>query len=685
MLFDGLYFDYDYSKHYLSVSYANINYDCIEKLYELVDPTFVAECLGVNPDPYLYEQKYAELEAFGIQLKGSAGEDYGTVTYTFENAGTVVTDGQEYFEFDVYIKSSIPVYFLLGAMYIDYNPAAFGINIVQSGGLTVQRGVVMNPYLAYEDPAPDDMAVNNHTVSILAGSSGNGDTLHYLNSNIPEQLVHVKMKIINCSALPDLNFSVLDAALGFTRYYEPLHPNGPTNYGYAQIMASDQENSALCGMQISGFSPTTVNAGTGDVVYITGSGFGTSGTVQMKNAEDGGQSWISLDDYDVVWTPTEIKITVPSIGPLGETNPNATWTPGSGPIRIISGNEMQEAIQNLTVYYAWKNYQVSISNTTKKGKDLLSGVDLVYDEDLLTQEYGYKLVPNENFTNNDARAALIEAMHRWTCESTVRWEFAGSTSTTSTNAQDHISTIRFGTTSMSTRLAETEVFIQRCAANANGDAMGFSWAFDIVVSNSLLHPFFFDETGLENQPLGLYDFYSVILHELGHAQLLRHVNDASDLMYWKLLPNTSQIDSQNRKIYFSPSNSDGASDILQQSAQTSFSYCTIQNQEHVPLLLSNCGTSMGTEYDGIQNSSKLNLYPNPTSNIIFVKFDLLHNSEIKLFVSDQLGREVINQSENKGFIGENILPLNISILQPGIYMVHVLTESSQLVSKMIVR
>lgn len=566
-------------------------------------------------------------------------------------------------------------------LYIDYNSAAFGTNIVAAGGVTVQRGELMNPIFQYENPvAQDILGISNHTLGIIAAQNQDATELHFLDA-VSKQLVHVKMKITDCNALPQLYFDQLDISLVGTLYFIVQNPNNDINQGFSQIIATDQENTALCGLSVSSILPSTVNAGKGDVVTVQGSGFGISGTVQMKNADDGGLTWVTLDDYDIVsWTDTEIKIKVPSTLPL-TTNTNLRKTVGTGPIRITTGGETVETNQVLTVYYAWKNYQINDNNTTIKGNGLHAGRELVYDADMINQHYGYKLIPNVNFTNTDARDVLAKAMNRWTCESNIRWRFADGESTNIANAQDDLSTIRMGTTSTSNILGETQVFIVRCGGGG-GSEIGYVRSFDIVISDA--HPFFYDATGLEDTPAGFNDYYSMILHELGHAHLLEHIIDPHDLMYWSLMPNNIEVSSEDRKIDFSQSNIDAAHAIMDESVQTSFGFCTTQDEAHESLVLSDCESANSLTENHFGLPHNLKIIPNPAMDKVDVHFYLKSNHNISLSIHSVQGRLMIRSESIKGQTGDNKVSFDISDLKKGIYFIVLQTQGHGFTSKLVV-
>lgn len=105
-LYDGLFFNYDYTKHYINASYSSFNFDCIDLLYKTIDPTYVVECLDVYPNGFLQAIKYGELAAQNqLRLAESTSGD-ADLTFQFENAATVIESGQEYFEFDVFLSFS---------------------------------------------------------------------------------------------------------------------------------------------------------------------------------------------------------------------------------------------------------------------------------------------------------------------------------------------------------------------------------------------------------------------------------------------------------------------------------------------------------------------------------------------------------------------------------------------------
>ncbi|QKG58279.1 IPT/TIG domain-containing protein [Hymenobacter sp. BRD128] len=104
---------------------------------------------------------------------------------------------------------------------------------------------------------------------------------------------------------------------------------------------------------VTAFSPTQTRAGTGAVLTIRGSGFGSSrgsGGVDFRNADDGGATTTRALDRDYLsWTDTQIQVLVPSLASNG--HPAGTGTVG---VTTNDGTSATSAAA-LTIVYALSN------------------------------------------------------------------------------------------------------------------------------------------------------------------------------------------------------------------------------------------------------------------------------------------------------------------------------------------
>jgi hypothetical protein len=666
---DGLYFDYDYSKHYISTSYGDINFECIESLYEFIDPNYVADCLGVYPNGILQAQRYNDFLQVANQKAANVIADNGTVIYTFENAHTTHHGGKAFFEFDVFISASAsnPVYLDVASVKILYNFQAFGDSVVANNKITIQRGDVLASVTDYIAPATFDLAYN--VISLGVGSSPLVQNRTEITS-IPKQLLRVKIEVENCSKKPNLEFSFQNDMRLYTIYTANANDSYySAGFKFSYINANDTEASDLCKMYVDDFNPKVVAGGVGDVVTITGHFFeGSKGVVALKNANTGGQTLVGLDDYDILtWNDSVIQIRVPAVTPIDVTSASQFQIPGSGKLKIQQGLGLDdfETVDELRIEYSWYNYLLP---NYKKGKVYMAGVDSVYNEDGIGQNLGYSFILNPNVNSNSgAKNCVNKAIKDWICATEVRWQVDQSVGV-NPDVEDGISMMRFGQTSSSKVLAETSVWWDVCT-DGNGISLNQGFANDIDITYKDNINWFYDTTGTLAQPAGYYDFYAVALHELGHAHLLNHVNQRDDLMWYASLFNANDsIDWWRRKIFFEPINVSTGIEIINQSKQIDYSYCNKNDYPIFPLSKSFCSIPMSDQRFevGAQNL-EIQVVPNPFVTNPIIQLTLPHDAKVSLQVYDVMGRLVVSQENLRMGAGNNEIMLD-NIKERGIFM-----------------
>jgi len=109
----------------------------------------------------------------------------------------------------------------------------------------------------------------------------------------------------------------------------------------------------------------------------------------------------------------------------------------------------------------------------------------------------------------------------------------------------------------------------------------------------------------------------------------------------------------------------------------------IANIAYPPL---NTGTDENTV---IPDNSGINIYPNPASDYISVKFDTWKNEEYTLKIIDFSGKVIFSSCEKSNISGENNYFLNFKTitgtqLLPGIYLLIAETGRKTLTGKFIV-
>jgi len=265
---------------------------------------------------------------------------------------------------------------------------------------------------------------------------------------------------------------------------------------------------------IAGFSPAQTTAGTGAVLTIRGSGFGSSrgsGGVLFANADDGGATTTRALARDYVsWSDTQIQVRVPSLATDGHPA-------GTGPVRVTTTDgTTATTATSLTIRYALSN----IDNTAGTLVDRPNHVAANGAGGLT-----FRLSPNFR-TNTAAGAAWQRALVQWRCATGINWDL-GTDAPTNTIASDNANVIAFDDGSLPARvLARTTSYYLGCYT-PQGEIVFYVSEIDQQFATTL--PFQFGPTLAGN---GQYDFESVAVHELGHAQQLTHLIRPGAIMHF---------------------------------------------------------------------------------------------------------------------------------------------------------
>ncbi|NNE56131.1 MAG: T9SS type A sorting domain-containing protein, partial [Flavobacteriales bacterium] len=86
----------------------------------------------------------------------------------------------------------------------------------------------------------------------------------------------------------------------------------------------------------------------------------------------------------------------------------------------------------------------------------------------------------------------------------------------------------------------------------------------------------------------------------------------------------------------------------------------------------------------IEALASLEVYPNPTNEVLNVTFELNTHAEIVVSLVDQLGQIVLAEEVNSAVGASNRLELNVASLSSGLYFVQFQVDGQQLSKKVIV-
>ncbi|WP_205511044.1 IPT/TIG domain-containing protein [Longitalea arenae] len=270
-------------------------------------------------------------------------------------------------------------------------------------------------------------------------------------------------------------------------------------------------------LAVTGFSPTTITAGTGSILTITGNSFGAtqgSGYVQFRNADDGGASFISpLQSQYISWSDTEIRVQVPS---------NA----GTGVVRVVQG-AVQTSAATLTITYAHLNVDFDPGSGT-----------VAYQPDHINDNGsgGYTWRMNTGFdANAAARASFVRAFDSWRCTGTeINWTI-GATTAINDAVSDGTNIICFDNAAPLSAgvLGVCYTYWSGCASGPT--IQWFVSELDIIFDEgSNIAPTYTWEYGPATPSGTEYDFETVAVHELGHGHQLGHVISPGAIMHYAI-------------------------------------------------------------------------------------------------------------------------------------------------------
>ena len=359
----------------------------------------------------------------------------------------------------------------------------------------------------------------------------------------------------------------------------------------AQVLTVTEVAGKAAGPVIANLVPDVLVAGRNEKLTIFGSGFGNSsagGKVLFRDANKGGNSFTEVPGSDFIsWSDTKIELYLPDFA-------------GTGPAQV-SKNGATAIGGSMQVLWARSNY--SDGNQSYETR--------LYDKNATG---GYFFTCKGTLAADTAAVNRIrEAIRSWRCATLANISYNAS-------EQAQTETVEFAAP------GELATGILGICYSTFTSCNGKDW------SVSKLHVMFRDSvawnTGTEAPGANRYDFFSVALHELGHALQLGHVIDPNDVMHYAIGKDVMRREPGTNNI----------AGVTYNREQSAAGLCSLKGFRAL-------ATGMcSNEELSFFSFSNARLFPNPTRDVLYLELFSDREGEGTLGIYDSRGRRVAFRS-----------------------------------------
>lgn len=571
-------------------------------------------------------------------------------------------------------------------LFLKYSSDFFGEYIDSSGRIIINKGLVIDSEgIGLESTDQSEDIVKVELISPCAQNFNLSDGLP-LSVNFQEVL-SVKISPENLAQIGSITIDDFETD-GKIWYKNPL--NSICNAFDTILYPNEINTQNLCSITSfsSSFNPNNssqISGGTDEVLTITGTNFDQlPGNVSFPNADNVGGPPSITDPIDFAipgvtnWGMSQIQVKVPST-PI---------TAGSGIFEVNTVSGMTCSSQSsLDVVYSHLNTRNTTTNVAMK----------IYNSDFPDDNDGQFILSIDNNIQNNADAldAIKTAICDWNGLTQIDWRNSlNSVPNAGASSQDNINTIFFALPGLfvtgpnpnpaaSARTLLTGARVNSCFEfSAPSTGILYTTDIDLAIREDLTlmmppapNGWNFNKSAVPNN--GQLDFYSIVLHELGHVHILEHTLSTSDIMYFSLT-----IGAISRTI--SMGDVQGGVDML-----------AFSNSALTPTGSNNCPTPITTSSicqvvdidERMSNVVNINLYPNPANDFIMIDFGEVSSiGNMDLAIFDMNGRIVYKKPILSGdFLNNNTvqIPIHSINLTPSIYSVKIFTGSDVFTGKFI--
>ncbi len=625
---------------------------------------------------------------------------YGII-YTFENL-SVSSSAPHIASFDVYAAAdgAISTPLSYSSIYFTYNPLAFGYNVNTNGAVNVYYGADLDMQVYNANYGDHNATTLLLYFEPITANSGTG---LYMLTATPAHLFHVEVQITTCDETAGLAFEP-NLMANQSLFYNGI---APVPYeSYIPLIATDSENPVLCSAdslpvvtsidgQLHKGGVRDDDAGIADILVIHGNHFGNvKGKIYFRNANSPIiLSYKQCDTIDIFsWSDTLINMHVPSAS-FNADSPMAT-----GAIAVVDALGNIGGFSNannpsniVMVKYSILNLPHNpTTNPTKRRINLIDKNGLGGYTFQVSQELASK--------SADVIPIISASIEQWKCGFPMPTHVNFNVSPTPVYiapnpplsiTSDGVNSIFLSDNGFSTPTIAAKIFASynySLAYSYGGTReIDFFNEIDIYVRRDLSvvdpvnHPTLDWYWGLNplNAPSSLLDFYTVILHELGHAGGLEHVLDSNKVMTTQTFFTDGLGNGFLRILH--PYDQEAGVDVMNHNPIALPPLGNPNAGLYFPMVPVTCTNSVESPIERFNFS----VYPNPTHNYFSVEINVKQSENFSISLINTIGQTVLNKPFGKltqGIYKENIF----SHYSAGIYYLVVKSNNHYLSQKLII-
>ena len=651
--------------HSIGINVIDCNLTSIQEIRNLARANTIKDQIVIRkPVPISNLESNLTKNAFANKALSKTGE---TIEYAITKASLSGSGSNQYYDVDISVKSNVNTTFLDGVSFrLKYNVNTFGTNI--SSVTTAQLGNNLDPSY-YDNIGKFDFKDSILQVSIFNISFGTPNRVQ-LTTNLLK-VINLRIPVTNCKYFPNFKIDTFSYINAFTRY--ALSTDSPRTYIFSDYKIGAFRQGNVCEPIVTNLSKDTVAGGIKETFVIYGNSFGSAkGKVYMTTADAVDSQFYALDTYDYVWNDNQITVTTPAFADSGYYTGIAytKGTVGSGLIKIVDAyghTYIPTSLPNEPSKIQVKHVVWNQTNGT--GVNRYKNNEFLYSTNS-DGKYHFKL--SSNITDVGMINCIKAALRRWSCSTGVPFVLDNGTVSTPTNSvdSDGVNIIRLLTYPLNSKALAT-AYLRSPLNCSSSNTIAFPTSeLDISINSAYLNDFQYDTTGNSDINTGKYDFYSVILHEIGHCHLLGHVNNSKDVMFRTSLK--GPLNSINRKLNFNSYNLQAGDYIVNNSAITN-NGIICSNKLPIVIQPMNCrNTTIGI--NEIKNSLlNFNVYPNPFQNKLNFSLKSQLNQNCEISIINNIGK-TISSVDKFLLYGENNFNISNLELSDGIYYITIKTE-----------